>query len=435
MLAIFTSSIMATPELQVQLAAVHVGTKVHPETSVYHNLLSFQEVQRVVERSLSSEAKVRKFSLAPYSDGKLGFLGSHQRLSVEARTKNGKETLSFFVKVIPYDVPAQAEYVADKCVFVKERLFHRRIIPQLYSEYNGEPWTSVCHLVKENLLVFEDLGAKGYSMRNKLFTKELVVSGLTSIARLHASSLLAEARLGVSLKEMYPDAFAENAFCPTGKTRAWFDVGVNAIVAVAKQLGLDASLIPKACDEVYAAMDMSPTKRNVVSHGDLWGNNFMFSGDVPPKCLLVDFQLLRYSPLGHDVAQFLYLCTDREFRETWKRAMLEHYYNVLRETLSSAKSTSVDVPPWSELTQGMEEQRLAALITAATYHQTVLLDENLSAEIMNDPDQYSEYVFHGRDEIVLQNMKNDPEYGRRIMDAVTELVELSFRLDELPKPT
>ncbi|XP_076232801.1 uncharacterized protein LOC143178170 [Calliopsis andreniformis] len=426
---------MAKSELEVQLTSTQLEDTARSDISIYNNLLTFHEVQQIVKRALGSEAEAHKFSLKPYSDGKLGFLGSHKRLSIETKTKNGKETLTFFVKVVPYEVPAQAQYVIDKYVFLKERIFHRDIVPQLQHKYKSEPWTPACYLTKENLLVFEDLGANGYSMRNKLLTKELIVSGLTTIARLHAASLLAEARLGTSLKKLYPYTFVENAFCQTGKTREWFDTGVKAIIAVAKQLGLDASLIPKACEEVFAAMESSSTKRNVISHGDLWSNNLMFSDSVPPKCLLVDFQLFRYSPLAHDVAQFLYLCADRKFRETSEETMLKHYYSVLCETLNLTKAISVEVPPWSELVQGMEEQRLGALITAATYYQTVLLDENLGAQIMNDPESYSEYVFENRNEIVLQNIQNDPEYGRRLTDVVTELVEISFRLDELPKPT
>ncbi|XP_054008721.1 uncharacterized protein LOC128892375 [Hylaeus anthracinus] len=431
----FISLTMFKSEMEVRTVPEQIESKTRSRGSVYRNSLTLQEVQHMVKHSLGSDAKVHKFSLQPYADGQIGFLGTHQRLSVEIESRNGKETLSFFVKGVPHDVPIHAEYVLEKSVFPKEMAFYRDILPKLYREYNDQPWTATCHLIKEHLLVFEDLGAKGFRTRNKLFTKELVVSGLTSIARLHASSLAAEARLGTTFIEMYPDAFISNAFCETGRTRVWFDVGVNAMVAVAEHLGLDGSLIPKACDQVYRAMEMSSTKRNVISHGDLWGNNLMFNDDVPPKCLLVDFQLVRYSPLAHDVAQLLYLCTDRSFRETSEETMLKHYYSVLCETLNSMKSTSVELPPWSELVQGMEEQRLGAAITAAAYYQTVLLDEDLGARIMNKPDSYNEYVFKNRDNIVIEAMKNDAAYNKRISESVAELVELSFRFEELPKPT
>lgn len=386
--------------------------------------------------SLGPEAEAQKHSLRQYSDGKLGFLSSHQRLSVEAKTKAGvTEMLTFFVKVVPYDMPDQAEYVIDKCVFLKEMIFLRDIVPELKKSYNAEQWSPRCYLVKEQLFIFEDLGAKGYTMRDKhSFNKELVVSALNSIARIHASSLLAEARLGVSFKELYPDAFVENSFAMTGKTRQWFDAGINAIVAVAEQLGLDASRLPKACEEVFAGLEMSPTKRNVISHGDLWGNNMMFSNEVPPKCLLVDFQLLRYAPLVHDVAQLLYLCTDRSFRQSSEETMLKHYYSVLCETLKSA-GTSIEIPPWSEIVEGYEEQRLAGAVAAATFFQTVLMDEDFGAEIMSNPETYNEYVFENRTETVLSLMKKDPRYRKRITESVVDMVDLSLRLDQLPKPS
>ncbi|XP_076286025.1 uncharacterized protein LOC143211852 [Lasioglossum baleicum] len=429
---------MSESKLQVPIAAEQAKSslRVSSRANAFRNVLTFEEVQQLAKDSLGPEAEAQKHSLRQYSDGKLGFLSSHQRLSIEAKTKTGEtEMLTFFVKVVPYDLPVQAEYVIGKCVFLKEMIFLRDIVPELKKSYNAEQWSPRCYLVKDHLFIFEDLGAKGYTMRDKhSFTKELVVSSLNSIARMHASSLLAEERLGVSFKKLYPDAFVENSFARTGKTKEWFDTGINAIVAIAEQLGLDASQVPKACQEVFAGLEMSPTKRNVISHGDLWGNNMMFSNEVPPKCLLVDFQLLRYAPLVHDVAQLLYLCTDRSFRKSSEETMLKHYYSVLCETLKSA-GTPIEIPPWSEIVEGYEEQRLAAAVAAATFFHTVLMDEDLVEELMSNPVTYNEFVFENRTEIVLKVMKEDLRYRKRVTESVVDIVDLSLRFDQLPKPS
>ncbi|XP_011870472.1 PREDICTED: uncharacterized protein LOC105563468 [Vollenhovia emeryi] len=408
-------------------------TNVAKNNDIY-KLLSFEEVKEVARGALSSDADLIKYAIRPYSSGKLGYLGSHYRLDIIARRKKETVALSFFLKTIPYEVPDQADYVIKKGVFEQETRFYNVIMPLLCEGYRGEPWAPRCYKVKSDSIVFEELSSKDYSMRDKLFDKTLVRAGLSALARLHAASLLAETRLGTALNRLHPEAFAEKAFVHEGMTWQWFQSGIDTAAVVAERLGHNPELIRSACEQVYHAVKPSRTKANVVSHGDLWGNNLLFNNDVPLKCLLVDFQLLRYSPLAHDVAQFLYLCTDRSFRETWESAMLRHYYDMLRETLN-IHGIHTQTPPLSELIQGMEEQRLGAVITAIIYFPTVLMDENLSARVMNNPASYAEYYFRNRKEFVLSNMEKDPVYKRRISEAVIELAELAARLDQLPKPS
>lgn len=408
-------------------------TNVAKNNDIY-KLLSFEEVKEVVKEALSDEADLIKYAIRPYSNGKLGYLGSHYRLDVTATRKKETVVLSFFFKTIPYEMSNQAEYVLKKGVFKKESKFYNVIMPLLSEEYRGESWAPRCYKVKNDSIVFEELSGKGYSMRDKLFDKTLVRAGLSTIARLHAASLLAETRLGKSFDQLYPDIFVEAAFVHEGMPREWFESGIDVAAAVAKRLGHNPELIRSTCEQVYHATKPSRTKANVISHGDLWANNLLFNNDMPPKCLLVDFQQLRYSPLAHDVAQFLYLCTDRSFRETWENTMLHHYYDTLLETLN-IHGIHTQTPSWSELTEGMEEQRLGAVITAVTFFPTVLMDENLSAQVMSTPTSYFEYYFRDRKEFVLSNMEKNPVYKRRISETVTELAELASRLDQLPKPS
>ncbi|XP_012215176.1 uncharacterized protein [Linepithema humile] len=410
------------------------GANVNKNNGIY-KLLSFEEVKEVVRRVLDNDVDLMEYTIRSYSEGKLGYLGSHYRLDVKAAKKNETVSLSLFLKSVPYEVPDQADYVIKKGVFKQETKFYSHIIPLLREGYHGEPWAPMCYKVKDNLMVLEELSGKGYSIRDKLFDETLVRAGLSALARMHAASLLAEERLGVPLNRLYPEAFVERAFSHDGMTRLWFEAGVDVAATVAGRLGYDSDLVRSACEEVYHAMKPSCTKINVVSHGDLWGNNFMFNEDVPPKCLLVDFQLLRYSPLAHDVAQFLYLCTDRSFRETRENAMLRYYYETLCDTLNAHAKIRTRRSLWSEVVEGMEEQRLAAVITASIYFPTILMDENLSAQVMKDSASYANYYFWNRKEFVLSNMEKDKVYGRRISETIVELVELASRLDQLIKPS
>jgi len=395
-------------------------------------LLSFEEVKEVAKRALSNDADLLKYAIRPFSDGKLGYLGSHYLLDVIATRKKETIALSFFLKTVPYEVPDQANYVIKKGVFKQETKFYSVIMPLLREGYHGEPWAPMCYKVKNDLMIFEELNSKGYTIRDKLFDKTLVRAGLNALARLHAASLLAENHLGTSLNRLYPDAFVERAFVHEGISREWFESGIELAAIIAERLGLDPDLIRSTCEQMYHAVKPSCTKANVVSHGDLWGNNLLFNNDVSPKCLLVDFQLLRYSPLAHDVAQFLYLCTDRSFRETWESTMLRHYYDTLRETLN-IHEIPVQIPPWSELIEGMEEQRLGAIITAIICFPTVLIDETRDAQVMKSV-SFSDF-FWNKKAFIFSNMEKDPVYKRRINEVVIELAELASRLDQLPKPS
>ncbi|XP_066602585.1 uncharacterized protein [Prorops nasuta] len=395
-------------------------------------ILTLEEVEKIIKQ-LNHDYEVVDYCLKPYSKGKLGYLASHLRLSVTIPKNSGKKNLSFFLKVIPYEVPDQANYILQKGVFQQEAIFFSEILPELKQGYRGIQWVPNCYKIKKDLIVFEDLGEKGYSIRSKLFDKPLVIAALSSIARMHGASLIAEGRIGQPLNKHFLNQIQETGFLPIGDTKLWFDTGVKTIVAIANLLNLDSMRIPEACDQIYFAIRPSAVKSNVISHGDLWSNNLMFSSDSPPNCVLLDYQLFRYCPLAHDVIQLLYLCTSRSFRNINEKEMIQHYYNTLCEVLTE-NQPNMEHPSWDELMQSIEEQRLGAIVTAALFFPTVLMDEQLGAQIFDDPLVYSQYYFHRRDNIVIENMKKNIQYDYRIKEVVMELAEASLKLDQLPRP-
>lgn len=398
-------------------------------------MLTFEDVQNVVSQTEGPGAKLVSYTIQKYSADKLGFMASHKQLKVtiQKEDSSSEETKAYFVKAVPHEVPTQAEYVCETKIFLKEVLFFNYIVPELDKFYPGERWSPKCYLAHNEVIVLEELQTKGFTMREKLFDEESVNAALSALARMHAASLGAETRLGKTLIELFPEAFEETGFQDYGKQFMWYKAGVKVAVAVAEQMGLDASQIPQACQEVFEANKPSRTLQNVISHADPWSNNFMFNNEKPPLCYVIDFQLVRYSPPGYDIAMLLYLTASQKLRETRGDAMIRHYYDTLCETLGMY-NPPVKPPSFSDILKGMEEQRLGALVTAMIYLPTVLMDGALGAKVMENPVTYANYVYTDRRDVVLSNMKRDVVYDTRIKEVVGELHEFSQRLQTLPVP-
>lgn len=156
--------------------------------------------------------------------------------------------------------------------------------------------------------------------------------------------------------------------------------------------------------------------------------------DQTGGCNLVDFQLVRYAPLAHDLMQVIYLCSTRQFRARHELRVIEHYYATLKETLIISRFRGV-IPSYEEVLQGAEEQRLPALVTAMIFHPTVLMDGKTAARIMDDPVTYEAYYFRDRRPFVKEIMAADAEYEGWIKETVRELAEMSAVADSLPRPS
>ncbi len=64
-----------------------------------------------------------------------------------------------------------------------------------------------------------------------------------------------------------------------------------------------------------------------VTHGDFWSNNMMFRDGEPAEVKLLDFQMSLLAHPANDIAYFLYVNTDRAFREANLDKCLRWYYD------------------------------------------------------------------------------------------------------------
>lgn len=283
-------------------------------------------------------------------------------------------------------------------------------------------------------MVFEDLRSRGFSMRNKLFTKEETLSGLAAIARMHAASILAEKRLGKRLNEICPDTFDLSGYRDkNGLWQKYFVTALDLTSAVAKELGLSTAKIADASDRLYELLEPSREKQNVVTQSDLWSNNLMFDESSPPNCVIIDYQLMRYCPPAQDLMSFLYLCTNREFRRRCQLEMITFYYEELCRVLR-LHQPNIEVPSWSEIMQGVQEQTLCAVIIAMLFFPTVLMDGKISAELLREPEDYMRFRYCDKKKTVLPLMREGGEYADRVRESVIEFVEIAERLDQIPRP-
>lgn len=170
----------------------------HPKLSdAFRKVITKTEVEDLVKSVVSADSKLINYYLRPYSEEKIGFLGSHLCLIVVYRKDNCQEneTRSFFLKTLPFDVPKQADYIRELGYFCKEIDFFRLLVPLMMENFKGDSWSPKCHLTKDNVLVFEDLKISGFSNRSRIFDERTTMAALASVARFHACSLLAEKRI------------------------------------------------------------------------------------------------------------------------------------------------------------------------------------------------------------------------------------------------
>lgn len=396
--------------------------------------LSRAQIETIATRAWQQQVQVAHFEIESYSKEKVGYLGLHKclKISVYKQSATTTETKSFFVKCFPRHDAFLTRSMQELGVFEQEVAFYGEVIPLLEQCYKGDRWFASCYLITPESMVLEDLRSYQFSMRGKLLTLEETVSALGAIARMHAASILAERKLNRLLCDAFPRAFSLFSYYTDNPRTRWFKTGIDLLVFLAEYLGLDSSKVKDCCETWISSIKPSKTKQNAITHSDLWSNNIMFDRSDPPRSVLVDFQMSRYCPIAQDVIVFLHLCTNRSFRQSHQKQMLEHYYNVLVQTL---RINNAEAPSWQELLEGVEENTPCAVSIAALYFPSVLIDGETSARMFADPDTLSRFMYVDRRAMVLDLIKQDKEYADRLLESVQELVQVSFKLDQYPVAT
>ena len=389
--------------------------------------VSYSDVETVVKRALGQDLKILNHRLESFSKKKNGIFGSHQILQVNVQNESNNDdsvtSHTFFVKGQP-DSPLVRDHIMDESTFSEEVRFYKEIHPCMTENFIGERWSPKCYHVTSDIMIFEDLRAQNYVMHphpELPLTEQQLKCTISTLARFHASSIIAESRLGTTFKDLHPDAFEEKMYTNMNRFGKVTVVGYEIINMMAEDFGMDPSLVPKIYNRVYKLVRAYKGTCNVICHGDLWKNNIMFNDGAPLKCILVDYQLLRYITPVADLVMLLYVNTTPEFRKESENDMFKHYYSAFRDTLLQNGIKS-NIPSYENLLKDYQVFRLLGMTYSALYLPGMYMRAEDFAEILNNPVALERYFFHSRTDVIRSNM-DDPNYVKKMKSIMDELFQ------------
>lgn len=258
---------------------------------------------------------------------------------------------------------------------------------------------------------------------------------LNALARLHASSIIFEEARSTQekpyrLNEHFPDALTEATFSfHEGHVRnRWCKTSTKCLEELSRFFTDDEKVAKKIKQYVFSEEGLrkylkpSRTYRNAVCHDDLWCNNMMFNEH--DECMLLDFQLTRYTPPIFDVLLLLHLGTEAHFLNRNKTYLLDLYYSFFTYETSRYNLNTEEIISKDEFLASAEEYTLPALVEAGLYGTNVYLPESISSEVVSNPESFIEFAINNRPSFVVKEFERNDKFRERFTTVLKPLFQM-----------
>lgn len=415
------------------------------EIVLYTNL-SREDCYKIVKNKVGlNNYEFSSWRLSPM-ELRSGFLGDYYKLTIDVKENDELQSSNFFLKYLAtYNESFQEMSIF---AFKKEEFFYGTFIPEVNKLGLQEitDFLPKCYFSRsDDVIVFEDLSSLDYKSLEKgeALSYENLVLVTKQLAKLHACSLLYEEIMTEKLGKpcRIGDEFAkyvEEAFLiridgrPPSMIASGISGNLNYLLDVFPDIPKKFTLeeFKKKLKELYDKMmlcDLKSTKfRNVLAHGDLWGNNFLFKKDEnhkPVECCLIDYQLIRYCPPGHDLLFFLYVNSDKDTRKKYMFKILEDYYNELSQIFKKYNFDFTEIYTYNAFLESCEFVKPEAIALASLYLQFVLYPAEKVEELALDKEKFQYIVLVDRKEVIDEVYHNNV-YRQRIREIVEDLYEV-----------
>jgi hypothetical protein len=195
-------------------------------------LLTKLDCQKIVQHTTPSVHEILNFQIENFGNY-FGFLGEYYRLKIDIKLTQDEpdservHELFYFVKTLPQSNEERRAMLIQTGIFAKEVRIFRDVIPSLVAEFNNDADNCFCptaHLIRDDLLIFNDLSHDGYQMLpfRFEFSREHVEVTLTTLARFHTCSIAYELK-GNSIAAKFGEILFETSIADI----PWYHSGLK----------------------------------------------------------------------------------------------------------------------------------------------------------------------------------------------------------------
>lgn len=382
---------------------------------------------------------IRNFHVAKRGEF-LGFLGEYYQLIVTAKVDKKTRRFSYFVKTLPVTNQRERKIQTLQGFHKKEIEVYREIFAKIaIAKYgSADCWCPELFLSDDEVLVLEDLSAKGYKtlpFRFKL-QKAHIEEALKALARFHSCSVVFEARnLGKTVGEEFKDVLIDNGFV-VGNPWLQNSFRVVQMVAMTRtkyskthKSSFEESMIEKLHEMMERMYRPTVDVLKVLCNSDVWKNNLMFTFDAdsidhPTHCMLLDFQIAKYLPLPLDVLMLIIVNTRKSQRVELLDHYLKFYYDRLSVELGKSNVDLATKMTFEKFRTSCEYFQLMPII----YNAISLMISHIPIDFYTQMtvDEYEAFTVKNRNEVVNKFMDEDAFYSECVTEAVEEIIECLY---------